>query len=122
MGESIVAASTTKGNGPNQNTEAWLICRLCISSFSCAVRMARMKSNSDFWLTLNTLADDLEREGSSNQDRLKSLLEVLGHVSLSSRAVYQENAVFVLRVLNSLVEGFDGSGEWQRHEPSSPAN
>jgi hypothetical protein len=66
-----------------------------------------MKSNSDFWLTLHVLANDLEREGETNEERIAKLHEVLSHVSTATRAVYQENAIFVLKALNSLAIGFE---------------
>jgi hypothetical protein len=67
-----------------------------------------MKSHSDFWLTLHVLANDLEKEGDTNEDRIRTLLEVLHSLSPATQSIYQENALFVLRALNSLAISFDG--------------
>lgn len=79
-----------------------------------------MQSKSDFWLTLHHLANDLEREGDTNEDRIRSLLDVLRNVSHAARFVYQENAVFVLRSLNALVAAFENEGNAKR--PKNPKN
>jgi hypothetical protein len=76
-----------------------------------AAERCRMQSKSDFWLTLHHLANDLEREGTSNEDRTRTLMEVLDHVSPSARIVYQENCLFVLRALNSLAVAFPGKDD-----------
>jgi hypothetical protein len=77
-----------------------------------------MQSKSDFWLTLHHLANDLEREGDTDEDQIRSLSEGLRNASAAARFVYQENAAFVFRVLNALVveskkEG-DSGGENDR--------
>jgi hypothetical protein len=70
-----------------------------------------MRSNSDFWLNLHSLANDLEREGKTNEERVASLLELLHYVSPATRAVYQENALMVLNALRALSEKFGEPGE-----------
>lgn len=68
----------------------------------------RMKSNSNFWLALHQLANELDREGANNEDRTRTLREVLRSQSPAAQTVYRQNATFVLRTLNSIVVDFDG--------------
>jgi hypothetical protein len=42
----------------------------------------------------------------------------MNSLSPATRVVYQENAVFVLRILNSRAEGFDGTSDQQWEPPS----
>jgi hypothetical protein len=58
-----------------------------------------MKSKSDFWLTVHKLAADLEREGSNNEERSRSVCEVLGSLSPATKAVYLDNLETVLSAL-----------------------
>jgi len=62
-----------------------------------------MKSKTDFWLTLHKLADDLEREGATDDVRATALIEVLEATSQTGVAVYLENLERVTASLNYLL-------------------
>jgi len=50
-----------------------------------------MKSKSDFWLTLQKLADDLEREGDNPDQQAKSVCDLLETLPQATRDVYLSN-------------------------------
>lgn len=61
-----------------------------------------MRSLSDFWLNLHRLALDLEREGSTLDERVQNLREVLNSVPTTSRALYCEHLLNVAEALAKL--------------------
>jgi hypothetical protein len=58
-----------------------------------------MKSRSEFWLTLHRLAHDLEIEGDTDESRAKSICDVLGSLSASTRDVYLSDLEFAQNLL-----------------------
>jgi hypothetical protein len=50
-----------------------------------------MGSRSDFWLTLHKLANDLAKEGQTEEERATNVCRVLSTLSPSTRGVYLEN-------------------------------
>jgi len=62
-----------------------------------------MKSKSDFWLTLHKLADDLQKEGTSDDQRIDGLVAVLEASSPAILAAYMENLATVTASLNTLL-------------------
>lgn len=65
-------------------------------------RPSLMRSLSDFWLNLHRLALDLEREGSTLDERVQNLREVLNSVPTTSRALYCEHLLNVAEALAKL--------------------
>jgi hypothetical protein len=63
-----------------------------------------MKSKSDFWLSLHKLADDLQKEGSTDQERADGLIEVLESQSPATIEAYIENLTVVTGSLSHLLE------------------
>jgi hypothetical protein len=62
-----------------------------------------MKSKSDFWLSLHKLADDLHKEGSTDDDRSAALIDVLESLTPATVEAYMENLTSVTSSLNHLV-------------------
>ena len=62
-----------------------------------------MKSKSDFWLSLNKLADDLQIEGATDHERSAALIEVLDALSPATVEAYMENLTAVTGSLNHLL-------------------
>jgi hypothetical protein len=85
--------------------------------------LACMQSQSDFWLTVHHLANDLEREGATHEERMRVLLAHLAECAAATQALYREDVAFLLKGLNSLTVNFeDAEGDGRvNDEPSSPA-
>lgn len=47
-----------------------------------------MRSKSDFWLDLHRLADDLRKEGASDDERITGIVGVLESLSPAAQYVY----------------------------------
>jgi hypothetical protein len=62
-----------------------------------------MKSNSDFWLTLHKLADDLRKEGGTDDERVQGLIPVLESMPPATLETYLENLTAVAGSLNQLL-------------------
>lgn len=62
-----------------------------------------MSSKSNFWLTLQQLADDLRREGSTEDERTSALIPVLEATSASALTTHLENLSDVTTSLNHLL-------------------
>jgi len=63
-----------------------------------------MKSKSEFWLSLHKLADDLQKEGSTDQERVEGLIELLESLTPATVEAYIENLTAVTGSLNHLLE------------------
>jgi hypothetical protein len=61
-----------------------------------------MRSKSDFWLTLNQLTHDLEREGTTTAERATSVCEVLESLSAETRSVYLNNLEAAISALTEI--------------------
>jgi hypothetical protein len=62
-----------------------------------------MRSKSDFWLDLHGLADDLEKEGRDDQERIAALAQVLESMPPATLSVYCSNLEAVTTSLNKLL-------------------
>jgi hypothetical protein len=62
-----------------------------------------MPSKSNFWLTLQQLADDLRREGSTDDERASALIPVLEAASAPVLTTHLENLSAVTASLNHLL-------------------
>ena len=62
-----------------------------------------MSPKSTFWLTLEQLADDLQREGSTDDERASVLIPVLEATSASVLTTHLENLSAVTSSLNYLL-------------------
>lgn len=68
-----------------------------------------MQSRSNFWLTLNDLAEDAMREGDTPAQRSANLAGVFQSLSHTSRAVYLANARIVLATLAPLADTMEAT-------------
>ena len=62
-----------------------------------------MRSKSDFWLTLHKLASDLQKEGTSDDQRVAGLVAVLESLSPATLDAYMENLEAVTASLTALL-------------------
>jgi hypothetical protein len=62
-----------------------------------------MRSQSDFWLDLHRLCDDLDKEGGAIDERMANLLAVLDSMTPATCGVYLENLERVTVALNTLL-------------------
>lgn len=61
-----------------------------------------MRSKSDFWLTLHTLAGELQAEAETDEVRVRQLHEVLASLPPALKTLNCANLNFVIGVLNRL--------------------
>jgi len=62
-----------------------------------------MRSKSDFWLDLHRVAEDLEKEGTTDEERIASLTSVLDGLTPAAFGVYLETLARVVTSLNELL-------------------
>ncbi|MBW8886014.1 MAG: hypothetical protein JF612_14845 [Planctomycetia bacterium] len=62
-----------------------------------------MKSKSDFWLTLQELIHDLEREGDHPDEQAKSVCELLESLPPVTKDVYLSNLSSVAEILGKVL-------------------
>lgn len=68
-----------------------------------------MQSRSNFWLTLNNLAEEVMREGDTPAKRSANLAAVFESLSQTSQAVYCANARIVLAALAPLADAMEST-------------
>jgi hypothetical protein len=61
-----------------------------------------MRSQSDFWLDLHRLADDLDKEGDGVETQVVNLVAMLDGITPTTCGVYLENLERVTAALNAL--------------------
>jgi len=61
-----------------------------------------MGSRSDFWLTLHKLANDLVKEGETDEERGDNICRVFNGLKPSTRGVYLENLQSVVSALDEV--------------------
>jgi hypothetical protein len=62
-----------------------------------------VRSKSDFWLNLHRLADDLKKEGSTEDEQIDALMAVLDGLPPATRGVYLEELTRLSHALNDLM-------------------
>ena len=84
-----------------------------------------MQSHSNFWLSLNALAEELMLEGDTPSQRTDNLAGVFESLSSTSRAVYLANARIVLATLAPLADAMEATeADWASEgaDFSAPSN
>jgi hypothetical protein len=80
-----------------------------------------MQSRSNFWLTLNDLAEEVMLEGDTPVQRSANLAAVFHALSPTSQAVYRANARIVLAALAPLADVMESTEVSRADSQSRPA-
>jgi hypothetical protein len=70
-----------------------------------------MEFHSNFWVTLNNLASDLEVEGKTDAERIAKLTMVFHALSEASQVTCQQNIKTALGTLHGLAEACWRAGD-----------